>query len=246
MIPFALLFITAVLTGWQLFYRIMLAVWGVPSHWLHSVSLVGSFVLLVAAYTAAWSRRTGFRVALVGLVAIGISFVPGLTSLVSPPAHLVIRWYVYMPSLFLVVTTVYVLVGLRKSGATALYPASASRTAKLGILVLSVGIAIASAWYIGGLGRREVNEQQMTWQVVTRGEDGVRAIMLTSVSRPRHTITVASHQLASYLEQTKPSRVTVVVEKIYDHSKYKGWSLKSIAGVVRPGFELVESSEDPD
>jgi len=155
MIPFAMLFVTAVLTGWQLLYRIMMAIWGAPNYWLHFVSFFGSLVILGAAYVSVWSRRTGLRVAIVGLIATGASFVPALViSLISPPAHAVYRWYLFVPSVCLIVTTVYVLVGLRRPNESIWYPASAARASKVGILLFTIGAAVTSGWYLRSLGRQ--------------------------------------------------------------------------------------------
>ena len=248
MIPFVLLFLTAVLTGWQLFYRIMLGIWGVPNHWFHGVSLLGSVVLLVASYISMWSRRTGFKIALVGLFAVGVTFVPSLPGLVVPPPDRILRWYLYVPSIVFYVTAVYVAFGLTDPKSSVLYPSSATKASKIGVILMSLALVTGTGWYAGGLGRRELSTEQMTWELVPSiGSESANAkIRLTSVARPQHTITVASRDLRSYLERERPSRVSVVVEKIYDHRKYRGWGLKSIAGRRDPALTWLGSSGDPD
>jgi len=246
-IPFLLLLVTALSTGVLLYYRISLSIWGVPGHWTYNVSFLCSVILLVAAYLSAWSRRLGFKLALVALIGIGLSFVPSLSTLFFPPANRSVAWYAYVTEILFYVSLVYVIAGLWRPRTARLFPDSASRASKRALGAFTAVAIVFSSWYLHGLGRRETFTQQMTWTWVAPTEPGQDPrIKLVSVRRPIHTITVRSRKLVAYLRQAAPSRVPVVVEKIYDHAKLRGWTVKSIAGIDAGSVEWMESTEDPD
>ena len=145
MIPFVLLLATALLAGWQVLQGALWASLGSSPNCLPGIfGVVGVVVLSVAAYATAWSRRIGFKFALVGLVAIGIALVMCWPVWFSPLGHRAI-WFAYMPSLLVVVTTVYVLIGLVRPGSTVLYPAATSGRTKSWMVALTAGLVIVAA-----------------------------------------------------------------------------------------------------
>ena len=150
MIPFVLLLATALLAGWQVFHGALWASLGSSPNCLPGVfGVVGVVVLSVAAYATVWSRSIGFKFALVGLVAIGIALAGSWPVWFSPLGHRAI-WFAYMPPLLVVVTTVYVLIGLVRPGSTVLYPAAASGRTKSWMVALTAGLVIVAAgWCLG-------------------------------------------------------------------------------------------------
>lgn len=70
MLPFFLYLLTGIATGLHVLYLLSWAVWGAPTHPLQYISVVGSLVVIVAAYVSLFKPRIAARFALLGLAAV--------------------------------------------------------------------------------------------------------------------------------------------------------------------------------
>jgi hypothetical protein len=82
-LPFALFLITGVLTAAHVYYLLSWAVWGAPTHPLQFVSLLGSMLLVLAAFVALFNLRISRKLATIGLVAIWPFYAWGVFSFVK-------------------------------------------------------------------------------------------------------------------------------------------------------------------
>jgi len=74
----ALYLVTGVVTGFHVFYLMMLAIWGAPISPLQYVSMMGSAGLLVASVVAVFKPRLASEIALAGAIAIWSFYIPAL------------------------------------------------------------------------------------------------------------------------------------------------------------------------
>jgi hypothetical protein len=76
MLPFFLYLIAGALTGFQVYSLLALGVYGAPVSPLEFLSLLGSLVLIVAAYLSLWKPRVAARVALLAALTIWCFYAP--------------------------------------------------------------------------------------------------------------------------------------------------------------------------
>jgi hypothetical protein len=82
MLPFALYFVTAVVTGFHAYALLSFVVYGVPAHPLELISFLGSLCLLIAAYVSLFRPRAAARVALIACLAMWCFYAPAISNLV--------------------------------------------------------------------------------------------------------------------------------------------------------------------
>jgi hypothetical protein len=82
MLPFALYFVTAVVTGFHAYVLLSFVVYGVPLNPLELVSFLGSLCLFIAAYVSLFRPRAAARVALIACLAMWCFYAPALANLV--------------------------------------------------------------------------------------------------------------------------------------------------------------------
>ena len=82
MLPFALYFVTAVLTGFHAYALLSFVAYGVPLNPLELISFLGSFCLLIAAYVSLFRPRAAARVALIACLAMWCFYAPAIANLV--------------------------------------------------------------------------------------------------------------------------------------------------------------------
>jgi hypothetical protein len=82
MLPFCLYFGTAVITGFNLYTLLAMTLYGVPFNPLELVSLLGSFVLMIAAFISLFRPHAAARVALVASLLIWSFYGPAIAKLV--------------------------------------------------------------------------------------------------------------------------------------------------------------------
>lgn len=87
MTPFFLYFTAALVTGFHLYSLLMLTVYGVSFSPLELVALLGSFLLLVAAYISLFRPYAAARLALVAALAIWSFYAPALANLARQKLH---------------------------------------------------------------------------------------------------------------------------------------------------------------
>ncbi len=76
MLPFVLYLIAGALTGFQVYALLALGAYGAPVSPLEFLSLLGSLVLIVAAYLGLWKPRLAARVALLAALVIWCFYAP--------------------------------------------------------------------------------------------------------------------------------------------------------------------------
>ncbi len=76
MLPFLLYLLAGALTAIQVYALLTLGVYGAPVSPLEFLSLLGSLVLIVAAYLALWKPRLAARVALLAALVIWCFYAP--------------------------------------------------------------------------------------------------------------------------------------------------------------------------
>ena len=82
MLPFALYFVTAVVTGFHTYALLSFVVYGVPLNPLELISFLGSLCLLIAAYVSLFRPRVAARVALIACLAMWCFYAPAIANLV--------------------------------------------------------------------------------------------------------------------------------------------------------------------
>ena len=82
MLPFALYFVTAVVTGFHTYALLSFVVYGVPLNPLELVSFLGSLCLLIAAYVSLFRPRVAARVALIACLAMWCFYAPAIANFV--------------------------------------------------------------------------------------------------------------------------------------------------------------------
>jgi hypothetical protein len=78
MLPFFLYFVTGVVTGFQVYSLLSLALYGAPFNPLELLSLLGSLGLLFAAYIALFKPHAAARVALIASLLVWCFYGPAL------------------------------------------------------------------------------------------------------------------------------------------------------------------------
>ena len=82
MLPFCLYFVASVITGFHIYSLLALTVYGVPFNPLELVSLLGSFLLLIAACISLFRPYAAARVALIACLLIWSFYAPATANLV--------------------------------------------------------------------------------------------------------------------------------------------------------------------
>ncbi len=78
MLPFCLYFVASVITGFNVYMLLALAVYGAPSNALELVSLLGSLCLLIAAYVSLYKPHAAARLALLACLAMWCFYGPAI------------------------------------------------------------------------------------------------------------------------------------------------------------------------
>ena len=119
---------TALTTGFQVYWVLMMAIWGAPTSPLEFVSICGSVVLFIAGVLAKWRPRAAAMTALCASAAIWSFYAPSLfgtfirvpyINLLVQPQHY-LRWVFrsflvgLIPAVLLVVTTYQAVAILRR------------------------------------------------------------------------------------------------------------------------------------
>jgi hypothetical protein len=87
MLPFCLYFVASVITGFHIYSLLALTVYGVPFNPLELVSLLGSFLLLIAACISLFRPYAAARVALIACLLIWSFYAPATANLVRTGFH---------------------------------------------------------------------------------------------------------------------------------------------------------------
>src|ERR1700734_1947398 len=87
MLPFCLYFVASVITGFHIYSLLALTVYGVPFNPLELVSLLGSFLLLIAACISLFRPYAAARVALIACLLIWSFYAPATANLVRAAFH---------------------------------------------------------------------------------------------------------------------------------------------------------------
>jgi hypothetical protein len=82
MFPFVIYFAAAVITGFHIYSLLAMTVYGIPFNVLEVTSLLGSFVLLVAAFTSLFKPPSAARVALIACLLMWSFYGPAIANLV--------------------------------------------------------------------------------------------------------------------------------------------------------------------
>jgi hypothetical protein len=82
MLPFFLYFLTGLVTGFHVYTLLALAAYGVPTNSLELISLLGSFLLMVAAYISLFRPHAAARIALIAALLVWTFYAPALAHLV--------------------------------------------------------------------------------------------------------------------------------------------------------------------
>jgi hypothetical protein len=230
MIPFWLFLITGVSTGILTFQSIMMAIWGAPTHWIQYVSLLGSLLLVIAAYLCAFTLRVGRWFAAVALVAVATYYVPAVSSLLPHP-NIIIRWWVYLPLAFLLLSCAYAAGCFWRGVGQPLFPAHASRPGFAVIGVFSAASTAWLTWYFAGLGQKRIETVNARWEPTTTQHEsfGKQPIRLVALDGS-FSIVVASDELYRHFQAAHKETVEVQIAKTFDHGRFRGWSVRSIDG----------------
>lgn len=89
MLPFFLYLIAGALTGFQVYALLALGVYGAPVSPLEFLSLLGSLVLIAAAYLSLWKPCVAARVALLAALTIWCFYAPATVQTIRArlPGH---------------------------------------------------------------------------------------------------------------------------------------------------------------
>lgn len=87
MLPFCLYFVAAIITGFQVYSLLTLAVYGVPFNLLHLASLLGSLCLLVAAYVSLFRPHAAAKLALLACLGMWCFYGPATANLIRTKLH---------------------------------------------------------------------------------------------------------------------------------------------------------------
>ena len=71
---------TGVLTGYQVYYNLVLAIWGVPTSWVEYVSICGSILMLVSAGIGFGAERASHRLAFFAAILEWMFYAPAIVS----------------------------------------------------------------------------------------------------------------------------------------------------------------------
>jgi len=82
MLPFFLYFLTGLVTGFHVYTLLALAAYGVPTNSLELISLLGSFLLMVAAYISLFRPHAAARIALIAALLVWTFYAPALAHLI--------------------------------------------------------------------------------------------------------------------------------------------------------------------
>jgi hypothetical protein len=230
MIPFWLFIITGVSTGVLTFSSIMMGIWGAPTHWIQFVSLLGSLLIVFAAYVCAFSLRVGRWFASVALAAVATYYIPAIPSLL-PRQHMMIQWWVYLIQTLFLVSSAYTIACFCRRVHQPLFPAHASRTGIVVICGFTV-LSIASlTWYFTGLGQQRIETFNARWEPTTSEQNSFGKQMIRFVALDGSvSVLVASDELFKHLKEAHKQTVELQIGKTYDHGRFRVWSVRSIDG----------------
>ena len=233
--PFLLYAITGMATGAQVFRLVMWAVWGRPSHPLEHVSLLGSVVLIGAAFFSLWRGRQAAWVALIATLCMWSFY--GAAVFKSVGVAVTSRGFplfVFLPPALLLVTTCYALGAgpLRERLDRApgwLFPEEASRGVKFAVQVLALIVSVtvlASAFFVG-VERTVTHEMRWTYGR-EKNARGQREIFLIYKDFPYYYERFFSEDLARYLESLGGDTVPVTFKVTSDFGKVRGYSIREV------------------
>jgi hypothetical protein len=101
MVPFLLYLSTGIITLIPVWYQLSWAVWGAPISPLEFVSLLGSILFVVAAFTSLSDRRSAARRASIAAVAVWSFYLPAIVTTVnihSSDQELTLSVYLWTPA----------------------------------------------------------------------------------------------------------------------------------------------------
>jgi hypothetical protein len=81
MLPFVIYFAAAVITGFHVYSLLAMTVYGIPFNVLEVTSLLGSFVLLIAAFISLFKPPAAARVALIACLLMWSFYGPAIANL---------------------------------------------------------------------------------------------------------------------------------------------------------------------
>ena len=233
MVPFLLYAITGVSTGAQVFRLMMWGVWGRPVAGLEGISLLGSLVLLVAAFVSLSRARRAAWVAFVATLLMWTFYGPVVVVSLRGIARASQLVY-FLPALLLIGTTVHAVMAgpLRERLGRApawLFPEEASRRVKIAAEVLALGVAgaiVASVFFVGV---EKTVTHEMRWTVGEgRNARGEREILLIYTQHPYHYERFYSEKLAGYLESLGRDTVPVTFRVTSDFGTVRDYRVRHV------------------
>jgi len=78
MLPFILYFVTSIITALHLYTLLALAIYGVPVSPLEFVALLGSLLMLIAAYISLFRARIAAQIALIAALLLWSFYAPAI------------------------------------------------------------------------------------------------------------------------------------------------------------------------
>lgn len=82
MLPFAIYFVTGIITGYHLYALISFALYGAPFNLLELLALLGSLCLLIASYISLFRPYAAARVALIACIVMWSFYGPAMAKIV--------------------------------------------------------------------------------------------------------------------------------------------------------------------
>ena len=168
MFPFTLYTITAIITGFQIYSLLTLAIWGVPTHSVQFIAFFGSVVLLIAGYVSLFGSRRGGYIAFAACLLLWSFYAPATVSTVDLHGLRFsdIFTHAVIPLGFLVATTAHSWILIRRKPAPPawIFPAAATTHACVGVGIVTLLLVVTLALIVRfGIGTERVIVEEAVW-----------------------------------------------------------------------------------
>jgi len=237
----ALYLLTGLVAGVQVFMSLMQAVWGVPTHPVQYIALVGALILIAASVIALFRGRAGGLVAFGGSLLCWAFYLPAMwATLARSRFTLAALPFVLVPLVLLSGTTVHgwFRVSRRQLPHWA-FPDAATYKARRLTLIGATAVLVALALVrVVAVGRTRTVIEETTWSYgETANARGERQIELRFVRFPKCFWTAYSTELEAYLAGLRNGRVPVTMVVTSDFGRTRGISPRSIGTFAgNPGW----------
>ena len=236
MFAFTIYLATALATGVQVYWRLMWAIWGAPTHTVQFISLGGSCALLLGSGVALFRPKAAAVIALFGSLLISSYYVPAVAVSLQQLTlrHLPLLPLALFPALLLCSATVYAASVLTRSDLlhrrSWMLPRSATprqrRIVGMSVVAFVAAVLLVYTFAVGI--ERSIIEPAKWNYTESADERGVREIHLRFIRYPNCFERFYSSELAAYLERRGDQPVPVTLIITSDFGEVRGISVRSV------------------